>query len=214
MSAELQQIAKALLQLDETLKMFHGSSGTNLKSIATMVSKGNEIANKKEDYGYRAAMQVTKDQQDIKKTAEKLQKSIDENNTSIKRNAENIKSLQDDMSALMYENLNAAFENELISELTVIARFMPSLGVVFMGISFKTEQLLTTGVQHIIGSLPDKIPNIYTPLNIDIGGNGVQKSSAAIMAETGNIVISSDADITAGTYVYVSGSYFSYQENE
>ena len=214
MSAELQQIAKALSQLDETLKMFHGSSGTNLKSIATMVSKGNEIANKKEDYGYRAAIQVTKDQQYIKKMAESLQKTIDENSKSISQNAEDIKSLQDDVSALMYENLNVAFDNELISELTLIARFMPSLGVVFLGISFKTEQLLTTGVQHIIGSLPDKIPNIYTPLNIDIGGNGVQKGSAAIMAETGNIVISSDADITGGTYIYISGNYFSYQETE
>ncbi len=208
MSAELQQIAKALLQLDETLKMFHGSSGTNLKSIASMVSKGNEIADKKDSSGYKAAIQVSKEQQaikeDFRKNIEDLQKSINEK----------IENIRKDISDLMYENLNVTFNNASISELTCVARFMPSLGVVFLGISFKTEQLLTTGEQYIIGSLPDKIPNIYTPLKIDIGGDGIQKGSAAIVAETGEILISSDTDIAGDTYVYISGSYFSYQENE
>lgn len=219
MSAELQQIAKALLQLDETLKMFHGSSGTDLKSIASMVSKGNEISEKKENTGYRAAMQVSKEQQavkeDIKTKAESLQKSIDANSEGIRTNADNIQTLQEDVSdcktALTNETLQLNFDNELTSEVIGTARFVPLIEVVFLNFTFKIEKLLSAGT-HIIGSLPDKVPNFYTPLQTHIGD--VQTGSAVIMEETGEIVITSETDIPIGTNINISGNYFSYQETE
>lgn len=61
---EAQQIYKMLQQLDETLRMALSSSGTDLKNIAAVVSKGNEIADKKENSGLKVAMQLSKEQKD------------------------------------------------------------------------------------------------------------------------------------------------------
>ena len=64
MSADIQvqQIAKLLSQLDETLRMALNTTGTDLKSLASAISKGNEIADKKENSGLSVAMQLSKEQ--------------------------------------------------------------------------------------------------------------------------------------------------------
>ena len=64
MSADIQaqQIHKMLSQLDETLRMALNITGTDLKSLASAISKGNEIADKKENSGLSVALQLSKEQ--------------------------------------------------------------------------------------------------------------------------------------------------------
>lgn len=64
MSADIQvqQIYKMLSQLDETLRMALNTTGTDLKSLASAISKGNEIADKKENSGLSVALQLSKEQ--------------------------------------------------------------------------------------------------------------------------------------------------------
>ena len=59
---QVQQIYKMLSQLDETLRMALNTTGTDLKSLATVISKGNEIADKKENSGLTVALQLSKEQ--------------------------------------------------------------------------------------------------------------------------------------------------------
>ncbi|MBS7359335.1 MAG: hypothetical protein KIG53_01875 [Oscillospiraceae bacterium] len=62
MSTENQQIYKMLSQLDETLRMVLNSTGVDLKNIASVVSKGNEISENKENSGLAVALQLSKEQ--------------------------------------------------------------------------------------------------------------------------------------------------------
>lgn len=64
MNTDVQQLSKMLSQLDETLRMVLNSTGTDLKSLAVAVSKGNEIADKKENSGLAVALQLSKEQKD------------------------------------------------------------------------------------------------------------------------------------------------------
>ena len=66
MSADIQvqQIYKMLSQLDETLRVALNTTGTDLKNIAAIVSKGNDIANEKENSGLKVALQLSKEQKD------------------------------------------------------------------------------------------------------------------------------------------------------
>lgn len=61
---QVQQIYKMLSQLDETLRMALNTTGTDLKNIAAIVSKGNDIANEKENSGLKVALQLSKEQKD------------------------------------------------------------------------------------------------------------------------------------------------------
>ena len=61
---QVQQIYKMLAQLDETLRMALNTTGTDLKNIAAIVSKGNDIANEKENSGLKVALQLSKEQKD------------------------------------------------------------------------------------------------------------------------------------------------------
>lgn len=64
MSADIQvqQLTKMIAQLDETLKMALNTTGADLKSIATVVSKGNDIADNEKKSTAMVVQQLTKEQ--------------------------------------------------------------------------------------------------------------------------------------------------------
>lgn len=115
---------------------------------------------------------------------------------------------------LVYERLTVNQSDELISEVRGVARWFPCLQVVFVRMRFKLAKNLEADKNYTIGTFADKIPSLYTPLNISIGTSAKQRGSAAIASGTGELIISSDSDISSGTYIYISGTYFAYRETE
>jgi len=115
---------------------------------------------------------------------------------------------------LFYENSTVNISEELVSDKRGIARYIPCLEVVFVRLRFTLNQVLEADKNYTIATFADKIPSLYTPLNISIGTGVKQRGSAAIASGTGELIISSDTDIPSGTYIYISGTYFAYRETE
>lgn len=112
---------------------------------------------------------------------------------------------------LYYENVELSVADTM-TEKRGIVRYIPCMEVVFLRLRFTAKEKLSAGENHVIGTLPDKIPSLFTPLNVSINTGAAKKGNGAIMSGTGEIIVSSDTEIESGDYIYVSGVYFAYKE--
>lgn len=115
---------------------------------------------------------------------------------------------------LVYERLTVNKSDDLISEIRGVARWFSCMQIVFMRMRFKLAKDLEADKRYTIGTLTGNPPSLYTPLNISIGGVNGKNGKAGIESGTGELMIYSDSGISSGTYIYISGIYYSYRDAE
>ena len=115
---------------------------------------------------------------------------------------------------LVYERLTVNTSEDLIAEVRGIARWFSCMQVVFVRMRFKLAQALEAGKRYTIGTFTGNPPSVYTPLNIHFGGLNGKIGRAGIESGTGELMIYSDSAISSGTYIYISGIYYSYRDAE
>ncbi len=93
-----------------------------------------------------------------------------------------------------------------------IARYIPSMEIVFMRLRFTASQTISSGTNHIIATFTDKFPTLATPINVIVNNGVSNKCTGYIKADTGDIVINSQSDIKKDDYIYVSGFFFAYRD--
>ncbi len=111
---------------------------------------------------------------------------------------------------LYYEEVEAEISSAVINKRGIV-RYIPSLELVIVRLRFTANEALPSGEAHTIATL-NKIPTLYTPVTVSINTGTEIIGQGGIKSETGELIISSDKNIEAGDFVYVSGVYFAYRE--
>ena len=112
---------------------------------------------------------------------------------------------------LFYENAGITLSDFIGAKLG-IARYIPSMEMMFMRLRFTASKTISSGTNHIIATFGDKPPTLATPINVIVNNGVSNKCTGYIKADTGDIVINSQSDIKKDDYIYVSGFFFAYRE--
>ncbi len=112
---------------------------------------------------------------------------------------------------MVYENVGTEISS-LVTDKRGIVRYIPCMELVILRLRFTANEAVSAGSSHTIATL-EKIPSLFTPVNVVIGTGAEKIGQGGIKSETGELVISSDKTIDAGEYIYVSGVYLAYRSN-
>ena len=115
---------------------------------------------------------------------------------------------------MVYERLTINKSDTYISEVRGLARWFSCMQIVFVRMRFKLATDLEADKRYTIGTFTGNPPSLYTPLNMHIGTSGTKKGTAAVEAGSGELLISSESSVSRGTYIYISGFYYSYKGTE
>lgn len=110
------------------------------------------------------------------------------------------------LGQLNYESVSCECTENTTSMISS-SRYYPALGMVYLRLRLETTTELAADTNHYIAVIPDRAPNIFTPLQSGVGFTGSNQSTAGIMYKNGNIVVRSHKVIPQGTQIYISGFY-------
>lgn len=111
---------------------------------------------------------------------------------------------------MVYENVGTELSS-IVTDKRGIVRYIPCMELVILRLRFTANEAVSAGSSHTVATL-EKIPALFTPVNVVIGTGSEKIGQGGIKSETGELVISSDKTIDAGEYIYVSGVYLAYRE--
>lgn len=115
---------------------------------------------------------------------------------------------------LYHESVALNLSEDLISEKLGMARYFPCLELVCLRFRLTTAKTLSANTKYTLGVFPNNISSLYSPLTVNVGKSGKNQATAGIDSGTGELIFYSDTDISSGTNIYISGTYFAYRETE
>ena len=87
-------------------------------------------------------------------------------------------------------------------------RYYGFLDLVVLRMRLEVGQTFAANTDHVVATIQDKPTALFTPLNVRINYENGRVATGGVRFGNGEIVIRSDADISPGDYIYISGTYF------
>ena len=87
-------------------------------------------------------------------------------------------------------------------------RYYGFLDLVVLRMRLEVGQALNADTDYVVATLGTRPTALFTPLNVRINYENGRVATGGVRFGNGEIVIRSDADISPGDYIYISGTYF------